>query len=112
LVIDLNKFEEFRDSMGADFIGEVVEVFNEDAPELLRQMHAALEHSDADLLRRSAHSLKSNSAAFGAMGLAELARELELQGKEGRLDGAAVKVARAETEYQQVRQVLTELIET
>jgi HPt (histidine-containing phosphotransfer) domain-containing protein len=108
-VIDLKKFEEFRDAMGADFIGEVLAVFNEDAPELLRNLQQALASHDAELFRRAAHSLKSNGAAFGADKLAELARELERLGKEGRLAEAGDKVARAEAEYRRVQQALQEL---
>jgi len=108
-VIDRKKFEEFRDAMGADFIGEVLEVFNEDAPALLQSLHQALAANDPELFRRSAHSLKSNSAAFGAVALAELARELEMLGKEGRLAGSEEKVARAEAEYQRLQQALKEL---
>jgi len=110
MVIDLKKFEDFRDNMGTDFIGEVLEVFNEDAPELLRLLYQALEGNDAELFRRSAHSLKSNSAAFGAMTMAELAREMEMLGKEGRLEGTKDKVAQAENEYQRVQQALKKLV--
>ena len=108
-MIDLRKFAEFRDTMGDDFIGEVLAVFNEDAPELLRSLQQALDGNDAELFRRSAHSLKSNSAAFGAVTLAELARELEMLGKEGRLAGTEDKVDRAAAEYQRVQQALKEL---
>ncbi len=108
-VIDLKKFAEFREAMGADFIGEILAVFHEDAPELLRALQQALDAGDAELFRRSAHSLKSNSAAFGALTLAELARELEGLGKEGSLGGTEDKVARALTEYQRVQQALKEL---
>ena len=108
-VIDLKKFAEFRDAMGADFIGEVLAVFNEDAPELLRSLQQALADNDAELFRRAAHSLKSNSAAFGALALAELARELEILGKAGRLAGTGDKVARTAAEYLRVQQALKEL---
>ncbi|MCK9375610.1 MAG: response regulator [Syntrophobacterales bacterium] len=108
-VIDLKKFEEFRDAMGADFIGEVLAVFTEDAPELLRNLQQALADGDAELFRRAAHTLKSNSAAFGADRLAELARELEGLGKAGSLAGVGDKVARAEAEYGRVQQALQEL---
>ncbi|MDD2901384.1 MAG: response regulator [Syntrophales bacterium] len=108
-VIDLKKFAEFRETMGADFIGEVLAVFNEDAPELFRSLRQALDVGDAELFRRSAHSLKSNCASFGAVTLAELARELEMLGKEGSLAGAGDKVVRAETAYQRLQQALKEL---
>jgi PAS domain S-box-containing protein len=108
-VIDPKKYKEFCDAMGADFIGEVIAVFNEDAPELLEQMKQALAAADAELFRRAAHSLKSNSAAFGADKLAGLARELERLGKEGSLAAVGDKVAQAEAEYQRVQQALQEL---
>ncbi|MFH0881307.1 MAG: response regulator, partial [Lentisphaerota bacterium] len=110
--IDPKKFESFRQTMGADFIIEVIEVFNEDAPKLLHDMQHALTTHDADLFRRAAHSLKSNSAAFGAMTLSEMAKELEMMGKAGRLAEVAEKVARAETEYERVKEALQNLTKT
>ena len=77
--------------MGADFIMEVIEVFNEDAPKLLQDLQQALTTHDADLFRRAAHSLKSNSAAFGAMKLSEMAQELEIMGKARQLGGGSGK---------------------
>jgi len=108
--IDPQKFAEFQETMGADFIGEVIAVFTEDAPELLRNMEQALAVNDAELFRRAAHSLKSNSASFGAVILAELARELEMMGKEGKLTGATEKVTRAAAEYQRVQRALKEMM--
>jgi CheY-like chemotaxis protein len=110
--IDPKKFEIFRQSMGADFILEVIEVFNEDAPKLLRDLQQALTTHDADLFRRAAHSLKSNSAEFGAMKLSEMAKELEIMGKAGRLAEVSDKVARAEAEYEIVKKALQELTKT
>ncbi|MFP3868839.1 MAG: response regulator [Desulfobacteraceae bacterium] len=111
-VIDLKQFEEFRSTMGADFIGEILAVFSEDAPGLLQNLQQARADNDSERFRRAAHSLKSNSAAFGAVTLTELARELEMLGKEGRLAGAGEKLAQAEAEYQQVEQALKELTGT
>ncbi|MHB8066352.1 MAG: response regulator [Desulfobaccales bacterium] len=108
--IDPKKFADFRETMGADFIGEVIAVFNEDAPELLKNLEQALAGNDPELFRRAAHSLKSNSAAFGAEILAGLAKELEMMGKEGKLAEAAEKVAVAAAEYQRVQQALQEMV--
>jgi len=110
-MIDLKQFEEFRSTMGADFIGEVLTVFTADAPELLRELQQALADDDPEGFCRAAHSLKSNAAAFGAVTLAELARELERLGKDGCQAGAGEKVARAEAEYHLVEQSLKELTE-
>jgi CheY-like chemotaxis protein len=110
--VNPKQFESFRQSMGADFIGEVIEVFNEDAPKLLHDMQQALTTNDADLFRRAAHSLKSNSAEFGAVKLSEMAKELEMLGKAGRLTEVSEKVTRAEAEYEKVKEALQDLAKT
>ncbi|MBU4231729.1 MAG: response regulator [Proteobacteria bacterium] len=110
--VNPKKFESLRQTMGADFIIEVIEVFNEDAPKLLQDMQHALTTNDADLCRRAAHSLKSNSAEFGAVKLSEMAQELEIMGKAGRLAEVSEKVARAEAEYEIVKKALQDLTKT
>ena len=79
-LIDRAVFDDLRDTAGADFVAELVDTFAEEAPQMLADLHAARAAGDADLFRRAAHSLKSNSATFGAVQLAALARTLELGG--------------------------------
>jgi CheY-like chemotaxis protein len=111
-VIDRQAFEAFRTSMGADFIVELLEVFNEDAPQLIQALRQAQAEGDAQAFRRAAHSLKSTSASFGALALTELARELEGLGKTGNLDGAGDKLAQAEALYQRLQKTLAELVQS
>lgn len=84
-VIDKTTFEELKQMSGAEFINELVDTFLEDAPKLAKELQAALEAGNADSFRRAAHSLKSNAATFGAGQLADLAKELEMLGRENRL---------------------------
>lgn len=107
--IDLAVFESLKEMMGVDFIVELVDTYLQDSPEMLQQMHQALEANDAEPFRRAAHSLKSNSANFGAMQLSALARELEFMGRENRLEQAGEILAKAEEEYAQVEQALEAL---
>ena len=65
---------------GADFVVELVSTFAEEAPGLLAELRSALAAGAAERFRRAAHSLKSNSSTFGALGLADMARALELGG--------------------------------
>ena len=69
-------------------------------------MRQAVENADPAGLRLAAHSLKSNSAEFGAITLSNVCSELEVMGKAGTLTGAAQKVAQAEAEYEQVKVAL------
>ena len=76
--IDLETFEALKATTGADFAVELVDTFLEEAPRMIEQMTAALAAGDTEKFRRAAHSLKSNSATFGALALAKASRELEL----------------------------------
>ncbi|MEW6084908.1 MAG: Hpt domain-containing protein [Chloroflexota bacterium] len=90
--IDQATFDELKQISGADFINELIDTFLDDAPKLVFQIRAALDAQDADSFRRAAHSLKSNAATFGAARLAELAKEMELLGKENRLGDTGTKL--------------------
>lgn len=91
-IIDQGTFDELKQMSGAEFINELIDTFLDDAPKLVSQIRAALEAQDADSFRRAAHSLKSNAATFGAARLAELAKELEMLGKENRLGETGTKL--------------------
>jgi HPt (histidine-containing phosphotransfer) domain-containing protein len=110
-LLDPAALENLQEMVGrdAEFMVELIDTFLEDAPRMLGDMHQALEGGDAELLRRTAHSLKSNSAEFGAMALSELCRELETMGKVGTVEGADELIVRAETEFSQVKAALETL---
>lgn len=110
VIIDQATFDGLTQLVGDDFIGELVETFFEETPGLLAEMSQALEDGNAEAFRRAAHSLKSNSASFGALSLAALARELEYLGRDGQLDQAAPKLPQVKAAYQQVAEALKALI--
>jgi HPt (histidine-containing phosphotransfer) domain-containing protein len=110
-VIDRAVFDGLLESVGGDreFLGELLQAYFDDSPRLLESMHVALAAGNADQFRRAAHSLKSNSASFGAMTLSRMAKGLEDMGKAGTLDGAARDIAAAEAEYARVATALRSL---
>ena len=79
-VIDQTVYAELQETAGAEFAVELVNTFLEEAPGMLTELRNARAQGDAELFRRSAHSLKSNANTFGASWLAAMARELELAG--------------------------------
>jgi HPt (histidine-containing phosphotransfer) domain-containing protein len=88
------------------FLAELIDTYFEDSGTLLPAMRNAVVAGSAEQLRRAAHSLKSNSASFGAQELTLLCRELEEQGRAGSLGGAADRLAQVEAEYDRVRRAL------
>ena len=103
--IDAATFAELQDTAGADFVGELVGTFLEEAPRMLTELRAAMAEGSADKFRRAAHSLKSNSNTFGALRLGEMARDLELGG----LVADAASVDALQVKYQRVAAALQEL---
>ena len=108
-VIDLPTFEALKEAMGADYINELVQAYFEETPQLLSKLQQALSKQDCDAFRQAAHSIKSTSNSFGALQFGTLAKELEMMGREARLDGASGKVKSLVAGYETVQQVLEEL---
>ncbi len=108
-IIDLPTFEALKEAMGADYIMEVIQAYFDETPQLLSDLGKALEKQDCETFRRSAHSIKSTSNSFGALQFGAQAKELEMMGREGRLEGAASKVETLQADYQLVKQALEEL---
>ena len=103
--IDTTVFTELQEAAGADFVQELVNTFLEEAPQMLKELRDAQATGLADVFRRAAHSLKSNSNTFGATRLGEMARDLELGG----MITDTAPLAALEAEYQTVATALTEL---
>ena len=108
-LIDPGDWAMFKSMVDSATLVELLDAYLQDSPELIEQMRAGLAAGDIALVRRSAHSLKSNSASLGANRLANVTRELEMIAKSGTLDGAAPKLAAVEAEYAQLLPRLLEL---
>jgi signal transduction histidine kinase/DNA-binding response OmpR family regulator len=92
--------------MGEDF-QDLIATYLNDAPAQLLAMKSAVAGIDRESLQRSAHSLKSTSAALGAMELAGVAAAIEtLACDRESLSQAAPAIASAESEFESVRREL------
>ena len=87
----------------------LIDGFIQDAPRLMADARRGWEQGQPADLRRAAHTLKSNSATFGAMALSALARELEYNARDGVLDQVGKLLTRIQTEYLQARAALEAL---
>ena len=105
-VIDQTTFDELKQMSGDDFINELIDTFLEDAPNMIAEIKSGLSANNAEIFRRAAHSMKSNAATFGASQLAALAKELEMLGKENRLNETGDRLKALEEAYESVRSEL------
>jgi PAS domain S-box-containing protein len=107
--LDDGALKNLRDLGGDNFLGEVIEAFLADAPELMVTLRRSLDEGSTEELRRAAHTLKSNGATLGAEEFAELCSTLEQRAKAGELDGASQLVDRIEQEYRPLEEALAAL---
>jgi HPt (histidine-containing phosphotransfer) domain-containing protein len=107
-VIDREVLDNLLEAVGGDgeFLSELLETYFADTPQLFTTMHNALSDGNQEEFRRAAHSLKSNSANFGALDLSKKAKTLEEMGKSGELDQAEASLTDAEGEYAKVKSAL------
>ncbi len=107
--IDPKIFQELKALVGADFIGELIETFFEEAPVIIKRLEEAHQANNPEVFRRNAHSLKSNAASFGAKRLSEQAKALEMLGRSGELGQTGDSIKLLSIEYKRVAEELKRL---
>lgn len=109
MVVDMNALESYRDIMGDDadtFIADVIDTYIRSAADLLYALQAGIPANDVKSFVRAAHTLKSSSAAVGAMVLSTLSAELEQLPESTLLPELASKVDQAWEEFTKVTEEL------
>jgi HPt (histidine-containing phosphotransfer) domain-containing protein len=71
-----------------DFLREIADLFLEDCPKLLADIHSAVSTGDAGALEHAAHTLKGSVSNFGAEAARQAAFRLENLGRAGDLKPA------------------------
>jgi HPt (histidine-containing phosphotransfer) domain-containing protein len=101
-VIDVSMLASLVEDTDAEFVNELIDTYLDDSPQQIAEMRQALVQHNNENFRRAAHTLKSNSANFGAGSLSDMAKELEDMAIEDNLEGATVKLQAFEVAYAQV----------
>lgn len=79
-LLDAEVLRGLKDLGGDDDPGlflELIDMFLQDAPQRMDEIHRGLAERDMRLLERAAHTLKSASANVGAMSLSSVCRRME-----------------------------------
>jgi len=108
-VLDLEALDNIRALQGEDspeFLDKIIHTYLDHARRLLATLHEAAARNDALALQKTAHNLKSSSAALGATTLAALCRDLEMMGHQQNLENVTTVLAAATAEYAMVREAL------
>ncbi|MEH6578430.1 MAG: response regulator [Amphritea sp.] len=93
----------------ADTLKEMIELFYEECPKLMAEIHESLAAGDSVALRRAAHTLKGTADIFAAKRTVAAALKLELMARKGTLDEAPEALSALESEVQSLKQALKSL---
>jgi HPt (histidine-containing phosphotransfer) domain-containing protein len=106
--IDMLALDRLQEIVGGEpaYLYELIDSFLEDSPQCVFSLRQGLENGDAKRIHLAAHTLKANSAEFGAERLRELNRELEELAITGTLEEAPDLVTAIEQEYVLVQRAL------
>jgi two-component system, sensor histidine kinase and response regulator len=88
---------------------EIIHLFIEDCPRLVRQMQDSLREQNAAGLRLAAHTLKGSLGYFGPSQACILAHELEVLGRDGNLEQAAPVYQSLVTKLDELQPLLADL---
>jgi HPt (histidine-containing phosphotransfer) domain-containing protein len=97
-ILDQAVLGELRESVGGDdeFVTELVGAYMAESPANMADLVAAVNAGDAAAAVRPSHTLKSSSAALGAMRLSEICRGIEMASREGSVEGLTSQVDEAQ----------------
>lgn len=80
----------------------LVDIFTEEAERQITSIEKSILNNDPLSLDNSAHNFKSSLATLGALKASSLAGQLEMIGKNGKIDGSAELFRALKIEYQKV----------
>ncbi|MBF0175708.1 MAG: response regulator [Magnetococcales bacterium] len=107
-ILDAKKLADLKQALAgvpgafADLVGQ----FLDKSESQIVEINQALIVGEFALVQRRAHSLKSQSATFGAMTLSDLLKQLELHARSGDLSAATNALKRVQTEFSHVKTAL------
>jgi two-component system, sensor histidine kinase and response regulator len=109
-VLDFNRLLEQFDG-DLELLHQISEIFLEELPNLLSQIHGAVKQRDCEALERSAHSLKGAAGNFTLGTLVATAQRLEILAREGNLSEVIGPLLALEFEAERVNTALISLRE-
>jgi len=96
--------------VGAELLPQIIDKYLSEAPARVDAIAAAAACGNCELVAKEAHPLKSSSASLGAMGLAELASQLENAGREHDLEKIVLEVLHLPSLFEQTREELLRVL--
>jgi HPt (histidine-containing phosphotransfer) domain-containing protein len=106
--LDADAIDALADMLGGDveLVREMINDFVDVVPARLAEVRQGIESGDADLAGRAAHTLKSNALTFGALHMADTARQMETSARAEDLRAVAALLPILEGSWEVARPLL------
>jgi len=107
--IDMKTLESMRVVQTAgrpDILARAVGLYLQTSPEMMQDLHQALDRGEREILHRTAHNLKSSSAMVGALRLSALFGRVEARAREGQEGVPAADLQEIDAEFARVVRAL------
>lgn len=82
-----------------DTLGKILTLYLADSQQLVDTLHGGMATGDAMAVNQAAHSLKSRSAALGALSLSQLCQQIETLSRQGQLKEAETLLDQVDTAF-------------
>ncbi|AFY71022.1 multi-sensor hybrid histidine kinase [Thalassoporum mexicanum PCC 7367] len=111
-ILDLEVISSINEVAGDDqlFLPNIVQMYLEDAPKYIAEIHEAIDQDDPVALRFAAHALKSISRSIGTVAVAKYSSQIEAIAEQGSTDNTAALMPQLEQACAQTRAALQELL--
>ncbi len=103
--LDYDILNTLKQVMEDDF-ALLIDTFVQDSTDRIQTLHNVIQGTDADLVRRAAHSFKGSSSNIGAIHLSSLCAAMEKKALAGSFDGLQDDLQLVEQEFAQVETLL------
>jgi|GEM_PF-4055706 len=105
-IFNANIFDNLAEAIGAEHMPRLKDIFLSDTPARVEVITTAAACGNCELVSKEAHNLSSTSGYLGAMGLAELARQLEHAARENDLEKIKQEIKHLPSLFEQTREKL------
>lgn len=108
--LNTNTLEEIKEFMG-DEVVQLLEMYEQETPNILKEMFVALKNNNLEDVEKTAHMLKSTSANIGANGLSFFSRKMEVSSKEKKFSHLIETYSKIKKAYILTRKEIAKYIE-
>jgi HPt (histidine-containing phosphotransfer) domain-containing protein len=97
----LSSLRELNQPGEKDFVSELIDIFLQQSPQLLRDLEAAVSRGVPAEIQSLAHKFKGSSANIGAVRLRALCAELETMGRNNQVNEAKALIGKLPAAYKE-----------